>query len=40
VDPLFTDVGVLDTHEVAVDWGDGGTGLTHTYATAGTYNGS
>lgn len=42
VAPQWTDAGVVDTHTVAVNWGDGGTnaGLSHTYATAGTYNGS
>jgi hypothetical protein len=40
VDPQWTDAGVLDTHTVAIDWGDGGTGTSHTYASAGTYDGS
>ncbi|QDV74373.1 PKD domain-containing protein [Botrimarina mediterranea] len=45
----FTDAGVLDTHDVTVDWGDGTTStfaagsagsaaLTHAYADAGFYD--
>jgi hypothetical protein len=33
----FTDVGSADTHTTTVLWSDGGTDLTHTFASAGTY---
>jgi hypothetical protein len=33
----FTDAGSNDTHTTSVLWSDGGTDLTHTFASAGTY---